>query len=683
MAGWARSGCSESGRHGGRRSSAGATGLRIGVTAALVVSLTTVGAPSASAADPLITGIVTSGPVAAPFGKVVQFSGTITNGGQHPEDSFSSVVIENDPVNPSTGLAVSTTSLGPVAPEATVPFSVSARVLGAPGTSTQLRLKATGTATGVSPTTTFLGSSAPVTDAVVLSVAAARQQAGAGGFSDCPDPCAVSIHDSLRYTVTAQNVSDIAISDLRFSVPAPPGTTTTGAPVPATSFALLAAGSPSGADRQSVVLEVAVNDPPGEPQPGAVLTLIASATYDATSASGQGDPGTTLDDEAATPSMFVASVVDPLLAVVNAIGDTNGDRLVSGDQVDSLVTIDNTGNRDATGTVLTVDLTNLRNPTNVVIPGANGGLPMSGPHPQITKTTDQLVVRIGTGANSSTGGTVAPSDGPVEIRFVATVVDDPAGSPAEASSLATVTFGGGGVSPKTATAALPIEPAAPHLTLVKQVINDDGGTAAATAFTLTATADGLDPLSGAGGADGDVAPGTYALSESGPGGYSASDWVCTGTGTQSGASIALAAGQRATCTITNDDIRRVSDIGVALGSSSGRVKSGDTLTYTAIVTNDGPQGSPVTLVDHLPSGVSFRSVSGASCGAPPPDDFAGALICDVGEVASGQTKVVTITVLVGKSKKTTVTNSVEVAPAGGATDPVSANNVATVVTQVK
>ncbi len=76
---------------------------------------------------------------------------------------------------------------------------------------------------------------------------------------------------------------------------------------------------------------------------------------------------------------------------------------------------------------------------------------------------------------------------------------------------------------------------APSLTLVKTVTNDNGGTAAASDWTLTAT--GPTGFSGAGpsvsnGASFDA--GTYALSESGPAGYTASAWVCAG-GTQDGA----------------------------------------------------------------------------------------------------------------------------------------------------
>ena len=94
------------------------------------------------------------------------------------------------------------------------------------------------------------------------------------------------------------------------------------------------------------------------------------------------------------------------------------------------------------------------------------------------------------------------------------------------------------------------------LTLVKQVVNDNGGTAAATDWTLTAAG----PTTGVSGPTGDpavtarpVSAGSYDLSESGPAGYAASAWSCVG-GTQTGASVALAFGESATCTIVNDDI---------------------------------------------------------------------------------------------------------------------------------
>lgn len=99
---------------------------------------------------------------------------------------------------------------------------------------------------------------------------------------------------------------------------------------------------------------------------------------------------------------------------------------------------------------------------------------------------------------------------------------------------------------------------APKLHLRKIVINDNGGDAQATDWTLTATGSiNNNNLSGITPVDSDTSlqADTFALSESnGPKGYAPSDWVCVG-GQQSGGSITLGIGDEATCTITNDDIQ--------------------------------------------------------------------------------------------------------------------------------
>jgi uncharacterized repeat protein (TIGR01451 family) len=113
-------------------------------------------------------------------------------------------------------------------------------------------------------------------------------------------------------------------------------------------------------------------------------------------------------------------------------------------------------------------------------------------------------------------------------------------------STVTVPLGGNVTCQITNTAV------APKLTLIKHVVNPDGsgGTAVATDWTLTAT--GPVTISGAGGqAATDVEVGTYTLTEStGPAGYSASDWTCSG-GTQSTNHITLALKDVAICEITN------------------------------------------------------------------------------------------------------------------------------------
>ncbi len=96
----------------------------------------------------------------------------------------------------------------------------------------------------------------------------------------------------------------------------------------------------------------------------------------------------------------------------------------------------------------------------------------------------------------------------------------------------------------------------PSLTLQKTVTNDNGGTLAATAVTLTAT--GPTSISGTMGTaavtNAAVSPGTYVLSETNPAGYTAGTWSCT-SGTLTGNSLVIAAGKSPTCTINNNDIQ--------------------------------------------------------------------------------------------------------------------------------
>src|SRR3989344_894655 len=119
---------------------------------------------------------------------------------------------------------------------------------------------------------------------------------------------------------------------------------------------------------------------------------------------------------------------------------------------------------------------------------------------------------------------------------------------------ATITLDDGGEATCTFTNSLQQA----HLTLQKTVTKDNGGTAADTDWTLSAS--GPTPISGV---EGNVAvtnavvnAGTYNLSESaGPAGYTnGTTWVCTGTGNQDDSdTVTLDPGENATCVITNTD----------------------------------------------------------------------------------------------------------------------------------
>jgi hypothetical protein len=91
---------------------------------------------------------------------------------------------------------------------------------------------------------------------------------------------------------------------------------------------------------------------------------------------------------------------------------------------------------------------------------------------------------------------------------------------------------------------------AAQLTVIKHVINDNGGTAVAGDFSMTIDDPGTNPASFPGaeapGTTTPVDPGAYSVSESGPPGYTQTDASADCTGS-------IAAGQHKTCTITNND----------------------------------------------------------------------------------------------------------------------------------
>lgn len=138
---------------------------------------------------------------------------------------------------------------------------------------------------------------------------------------------------------------------------------------------------------------------------------------------------------------------------------------------------------------------------------------------------------------------------------------------------------------------------APALTLIKSVNNNNGGTAEASAWTLTAS--GPTGFSGAGpsvsnGASFDA--GTYTLTESGPNGYSSSpnNWVCIGGAQQTGSNaVTLGLGESATCTIVNDDIApSLTLIKHVTNDNGGDAVAADwTLTATGPTTLSGAGGA--------------------------------------------------------------------------------------------
>jgi large repetitive protein len=151
------------------------------------------------------------------------------------------------------------------------------------------------------------------------------------------------------------------------------------------------------------------------------------------------------------------------------------------------------------------------------------------------------------------------------------------------------------------------QPAA--LTLLKSVVNDNGGTNADGDFTLTAA--GPTNITGIEGTaavtNAAVNAGVYALSEATNSNYTASAWSCAG-GALSGSNLTLALGQSANCTITNTFVPAPALTIDKTADTAGPLVVGQTVTYSYLVTNTG--NVPI-------NGVSVMETAFNGSGAPP------------------------------------------------------------------
>jgi len=115
------------------------------------------------------------------------------------------------------------------------------------------------------------------------------------------------------------------------------------------------------------------------------------------------------------------------------------------------------------------------------------------------------------------------------------------------------------------------------------------------------------------------------------------------------------------------------DLSVSNADSPDPMLEGNTITYTIVVTNGGPDAATgVTLTDPLPAGTAFASAS-AGC-----LESSGTVTCSVGNLANGGSA--TITILVTATAPGSITNTVTVS--SDTQDPVSLNDSASAITTV-
>ncbi|MDX1555848.1 MAG: hypothetical protein R3212_07475, partial [Xanthomonadales bacterium] len=145
------------------------------------------------------------------------------------------------------------------------------------------------------------------------------------------------------------------------------------------------------------------------------------------------------------------------------------------------------------------------------------------------------------------------------------------------------------------------------LTLLKTTINDHGGTAVDTDFTLTAT--GPTTISGTEGqaaiTNASVNAGVYTLTESGPAGYTNQGWQCTGGGSLNGNQLTLGLGASATCTVTNNDQPATLTLAKLVVNQNGgnAVDTDWTLSFAGPSNGSGIEGSPAVTNASVSAGV--------------------------------------------------------------------------------
>ena len=196
---------------------------------------------------------------------------------------------------------------------------------------------------------------------------------------------------------------------------------------------------------------------------------------------------------------------------------------------------------------------------------------------------------------------------------------------------------------ESATCTVTNNDIAPGLTVIKHVVNDNGGTKAAADFSLTIDDPGSNPAAFAGaespGTKVAVDPGAYSVSEGAHDGYAVSYSAgCTGS---------LAIGESATCTVTNNDIAPQLTVIKHVVNDSGGTKTAGNFSLTI----DDPGSNPAAFAGAESPGTNVTVDPGA---------YSVSENADSGYVASYSADCAS-TLAIGQTKTCTVTNN-DIAP---------------------
>lgn len=423
---------------------------------------------------------------------------------------------------------------------------------------------------------------------------------------------------------------------------------------------------------------------------GALIAGVGVATAAITLTSGA-EP--TTDGDADTNTDFTLDFGFVPTVDVAVAKAANVSTLNAGEQVTYTLTVSNPGTNTATNVVVTDDLPD---DFTIVSAVATGG----GTVVQTGNAAGEVTVTYG----SLTAG---------QSETITIVASVPATRAAAAAITNTATVASDGVDSNTANNTDTVDVAVTRsavLTITKTDTPDPVAVGGALTYTILVTNNGpstannvaisdtipagltvtnVSTTAGTASEAGGVVSGSVpTLAVSGSVTITINATVAAGFAGSTITNTATAQADEATQVTANTDttVNPQVDLAITKSDSIDPAIRGNQLTYTLVVTNNGPSGATnVEAVDTLPAGVTYVSSTTTAGSVAAPVGGSSDVVATIGALASGASETVTITVSVDDAAAASISNSaiVRSTESTGGFDTDTTNNTATEPTAVQ